>query len=183
MILPSLLVAWPRVLAHSTQLDPGVVKLRSGKVALLFPPDVTIEAIRTSKTKRRGLVQLEPLLGFVEGGRDLSKSWLLAPVILCCVYLAVTTQSNHPKEQQLEIKKPTQTVSKLCAAEPEVGMKFSSTVLHNSKAKIGKVQFTIRVVSQFGGLSRLQLTRKCDAKSFKLEAWKANNFYLVSKVN
>ena len=180
LLVPSRLVAWPRLVAIFQEQHPAVAKIRSGQVALLFSPDFSVQNIQRSK-RRWVSVKLDALSGFTERKLRLNPVLLALPAIVLCVYLSMT---QTVPAKSFSVAKPEPSAKELtCSRDPEVGMKIATTRIHESSVELDDTMFHLQLLGNMGGFVKLKLTRTCDHKQFKLEAWKATDYYLVSKVN
>ena len=185
LLVPSRWVAWPRLLARFNSLNPSVVRLRDGRVALQFPIEVHIHQINELVGKKHSRVELDALQGFLNAKRSSLRLWLMAPALITSLVIAIVLQGTpNPTKSELPITvSKSRTSQTVCSVIPRVGDLIPLTVKRSTQIEILNSRFTLSIQASMGGLYRIILSRECDAEHFKLEAWRTGNYLTVSKVN
>ena len=180
LLIPSRLWAWPRLVARFERLEPSVIRLRTGRVTLLFPQDVTLDSFRTKGDVTRGQVKLDALNGFVMTKRTFKPFFIAIPVVLSC--LIVSMQGGHTTQAPLKTI-VVSTKPSTCKLIPKPGDSIPQKSLKDGLVRMASVVFKIRKQDSLGGLTRFTLTRKCDGRRVAVQAWNEKNYYLISKVD
>jgi hypothetical protein len=185
LLVPARWVAWPRLLARFNSLNPSVVRLRDGRVALQFPIEVHIHQINELVGKKHSRVELDALQGFLNARKLSLRLRLIAPTLISSLVIALALQAT-PNATKSELPL-TVSKSKIrdteCSVTPRVGDLIPLTRKRSSQIMILNARFEFSIQASMGGLYRIILSRECDAEHFKLEAWRTGNYITVSKVN
>jgi hypothetical protein len=170
LIHPSRLIAWPILLARTAELHPVPLRLRSGKVVLVYGNDVQLDNLLQAIKQRKRSVRLDPISGFIEQPWKLPKSFL--PSVICLlllVFYALSTQS---------ISQPVQAsakINKTCQEEPLENSMISKADLQARTMQIASTVFKITLRHSLGGLTFVTLRRTCDGSLFRYRAWLSNH--------
>lgn len=184
LLVPTRVISWPRLIARFNELHPSLIKLRSGRVALLFGAQTTEEDIvRASRAKFRR-VELNAVTGFMDSHRINFRLWLVAPTVLASLLIALTLRSPTGSNMDIPIKvhSKQEPVSR-CSIEPKVGDQIPIPNRTPLGIQIGQTRFSLALSNALGGLYRIKFVRECDGKQFRLDAWREGKYLLVSKVD
>jgi len=184
LLVPARVIAWPRLVARFNELNPSVIKLRSGRVALLFGARVSEEDVARASRAKFLRVELNAVTGFMDSHRIIFRLWLVAPTVLASLLIALTLQSPTGSNMDIPIKVHSnqEPVSK-CSIEPKEGDQIPIPKKTRSEILISQTRYSLEVANTLGGLYRFKLLRKCDGKQFRLDAWREGKYLLVSKVD
>ena len=184
LLVPTRVISWPRLVARFNELNPSVIKLRSGRVALLFGARASEEDIARASRAKFLRVELNAISGFVDNRRINFRRWLVAPTVLASLLIALTLQSPTGSNVDIPIKfhSKQEPVSK-CSIEPKVGDRMPIPKKTRSEILISQTRYSLEVGNTLGGLYRLKLVRECDGKQFRSDAWREGKYLLVSKVD
>ena len=184
LFTPSVLMSWPRWVAIlGDSCSP--IKLRNGKVALLLSRDLDFEQIGKSLKYSRGrnTYRLQPMFGFAE---DKNRRFKFRPLTLGLVLTAgLLTLTLSPKAVVISTAKQSQHSfqQKSCGEIELLGMSLPTNIKTHTTLSFQEKKFRIMKTSSFGGLTLILVRRICDGKRFRLEAWRAKDSLLVSKVS
>jgi len=184
LLVPTRVISWPRLVAQFNELNPSVIKVRNGRVALLFGVQISEEDIARASRAKFLRVELNAVSGFVDNRRINFRLWLVAPTVLASLLIALTLQSPTRPNMNIPIKvhSKQEPVSK-CSIEPKVGNQMPTPNRTPLGIQIGQTRFTLALSDTLGGLYRIKLVRECDGKQFRLDAWREGKYLLVSKVD
>jgi hypothetical protein len=184
LLVPTRVISWPRLVARFNELNPSVIKLRSGRVALLFGVQISEEDIARASRAKFQRVELNAVTGFIENRRINFRLWLVAPTVLASLLIALTLQSPTGSNMNIPIRvhSKQEPVSK-CSIEPKVGDQMPIPNRTPLGIQIGQTRFSLELSNTLGGLYRIKLVRECDGKQFRLDAWREGKYLLVSKVD
>ena len=184
LLVPTRVISWPRLVARFNELTPSVIKLRNGRVALLFGVQISEEDIARASHAKFLRVELNAVTGFISNRRINFQLWLVAPTVLASFLIALTLQSPAGSNVDIPIKvhSKQEPVSK-CSIEPMVGDQMPIPKKARSEILISQTRYSLEVGNILGGLYRIKLERECDGKQFRLDAWREGKYLLVSKVD
>jgi len=184
LLVPTRVISWPRLVARFNELNPSVIKLRSGRVALLFGVQISEEDIARASRAKFLRVELNAVTGFIDNSRINFRLWLFAPTVLASLLIALTLQSPTGSNFDIPIKvhSKQEPVSK-CSIEPKEGDQIPIPKKTRSEILISQTRYSLEVGNTLGGLYRFKLLRECDGKQFRLDAWREGKYLLVSKVD
>ncbi|MEI7419833.1 MAG: hypothetical protein WCK24_03115 [Actinomycetes bacterium] len=185
LFTPSVLMSWPRWVAIlGDSCSP--IKLRNGKVALLLSRDLDFEQIakRLKYSRGRNNYRLQPMIGFAEDKNRRFKFALPLTIVLVLTAGLLTITLSSKAVVIATAKQSQRSVQQKSCGEIELlGAILPTNIKAHTTLSFQENKFRIMKTSSFGGLTQIQVRRICDGKRFRLEAWRAKDSLLVSKVS
>ena len=186
LFVPNRRRAWPIWVEQLDSQDATPVRLRSGKVALLFSAEIGHKELRTFLRVPSTLShQFSATAGFRLGKRKLFGRFTLVSIGAISMLLVVIPMSMAVP-RQVDVKPANSSKNRstvICELRPKVGERLAKSISRGKILTLNQRKHKVLQVSNLGGLHRIRVMRICDRETFDLQAWVYKAGMYISKVD